>query len=783
MKITIDNLDGAGARDYSVTVSTDGPLKIERTLNAPSRCTGMLDLSATSLPAPLRRARVVVTADAGAVLFTGYLATEPAGIYAGVTTTGPVHRYVFSAISDEWLLDKQVLAGGGTGLAQTGGELLRRLTSRVDAGTFTTDAVADAGTVGVFAPAQTAPWSANAGEIANAAYASYRVLDGALSLQTVGSTTHVLHDGDGTLNVAALRTASVRELANDVTLSGDMEPAAYIAETFQGDGTTSVFDLAEAPYRPTRITRRAASSTASQIFLDSFNQGRINPQIWSATDPGQFLSITSAGLTMAGGNGLDGQTVLSALDLIEMGGTLVVEVGSVVLSSPSTGIVCGLYNGLVQRANCFAGYNARQSGGATLVVPLVNGVEVGTPFTALNGHKYTLRIRLHCPETERVRQTWYTMVDGVTEAFGGGSVEAPMSLLFELVDEGVASSTPAVVLYSGQVATSPARCSFAVVNSVELIGSLGYCRITQAGSVWMVSTFADGSQQVRMTGAAGEGVDCMVSPAGRITFFAGRIPVVGERFTVWYRGRRRSVARLNDAASVSAEQEGGIPGTARWTGKVLQPPARSTADCEAAAQAVLRFASSRSAAISGSYALVNPADDIWPGDALDLGSGNVSGADSLKVMVRKVTVDDGHARPELMQYQLEFANDWAEALGVKLSESVAVDALLPETASSAPGAVLANLQNLQLVSANGTELQVDAGTDPSPGGGFEVRRRDWNFGPFVDQDLVLRSPVRSFSIPRESQVERYYVRMYDGSNPPVYSRFSSAVFTDLPVSF
>lgn len=97
--------------------------------------------------------------------------------------------------------------------------------------------------------------------------------------------------------------------------------------------------------------------------------------------------------------------------------------------------------------------------------------------------------------------------------------------------------------------------------------------------------------------------------------------------------------------------------------------------------------------------------------------------------------------------------------------------------------MLANLQQLQLVSATGTALQVDAGVDPPAGGGFEVRRSDWGFGPGIDQDLVLRSPVRSFSIPREAQVERYYVRMYDGSTPPLYSRFSSAVFTNLPVSF
>ncbi len=62
-----------------------------------------------------------------------------------------------------------------------------------------------------------------------------------------------------------------------------------------------------------------------------------------------------------------------------------------------------------------------------------------------------------------------------------------------------------------------------------------------------------------------------------------------------------------------------------------------------------------------------------------------------------------------------------------------------------------------------------------------MRRRDGAFGAGVDQDLVLRSPVRSFSVPREAQVERYYVRMYDGSAPPVFSRLSSAIFTDIPV--
>ena len=154
----------------------------------------------------------------------------------------------------------------------------------------------------------------------------------------------------------------------------------------------------------------------------------------------------------------------------------------------------------------------------------------------------------------------------------------------------------------------------------------------------------------------------------------------------------------------------------------------------------------------------------------------------MNLMVRRVGVEDGSAWPEMLTYRIAFANDWAEGLGLTLSESIAADAWLPETALSSPSNVLANLQQLQVVSATGTALQVDAGTAPPAGGGFEVRRRDWDFGPGVDQDLVLRSPVRNFSIPREGQVERYYVRMYDGSTPPVYSRFSSAVFMNLPVS-
>ena len=778
MKFTIDNLNGEDAVDYSAALSTEAQFTIERVLNTPSRCTGTLDVGAPAnpgslpaLPVPARRARVVVSADSGTILFTGYLATEPVPVYVGAGLAGPVYRVAFAAISDEWLLDKQTATLTGAGFAVAGGTLLSTLTTRTGAGLLTTSGVVNDKHVGIFTPEPAQPWSTNAAAIASSTYAAYRALNGAPGMQTVGSVTHTLNfddrSGDGTIQVAALKTSMVKELANDVTLSGQIEPSAFVTEMFSGDGTTTIFHLSDAPFRVSKPT----------LLSDDFNQPAFNTQTWNIADPGSHLSLGGGGLTMSGGTGFDGQTTLTAIDQIELGGALVVETGNVQLASPSDGVLCGLYSDPTQRANCFAGYNVRQSGGSTVVTPFVGGVEVGTSYTILNGHRYTLRIRLHSPEMQRVLQTYYARVGGVIQSFGGGLVASPMSLVFDLVDLGNASNTPAIVLYDGAIATSPASCTFAAVDSVALTGSMGFCTVKQTGSAWIVSTLPGGATQTRLIGIAGQGVDCQMDTTGKVTFFAGRVPGPGEIVTILYRTRSRAIARLEDAASIATEAAGGMPGTARWLGKVVRPLARSSEDCETATQAVLSFASSRAAAIAGSYAAINPAD-VWPGDVLAI----TANGQAMNVVVRQIAIADGHAVPELLTYRIAFANDWAESLGMTLSEAIATDAYLPPTALSAPGAVLAILQRLIVVGATGTALQMDAGTDPPAGGGFEVRRRDWDFGPSVDQNLVLRSPVCSFTIPRCAQFERYYIRMYDASTPPLYSRLSSAVFTNLPVA-
>ena len=684
----------------------------------------------------------------------------------------------------------------GLSLGLSGTSLVSQLTSGVQSGRAQIT-VASSGSnpraAGAFAVQPAASWSTNAGAAAGATYAAYRVVNGSVSVQSAGSVTHAFSDANGTLSVAELSTANVRELANDVTLSGAEEPVAYVQEMFQGDGTTTAFTLSEAAYRGTNRT----------LLRDSFDEASFDTSQWSVGTTGNHLTLSSAGLTMNGGNGYDGQTTLTALNALEMGGYVLAELGGVQFGASSDGMLAGFYSGQTILPNCFAGFRVRQSvsntGGVTVVVSLVNGVEVGTVFTPSAGHSYTLRLRLYCAEMLRLPQMYYCMVDGVVQEFGGGGAfPAAMQIVFELVDEGVSSNTPATVLYDtattgAPVVETPGTCVFTAVNSTNLYGSVASVEVTRPGSLWVVSKLPNGSQHTRLVGSAGQGVDCEASygtvagSPGKVTFFSGRVPVAGERVAVTYRTQGRAVARIADAASVAAEAAAGagvvVPGVSRWLGKVTQPEARSSADCENACEAILAMATTRSAALSGVYVTANPTQDIWPGDVLAITSGGVT----TSLLVRGVIATDAHALPELMQYKISFANDWAaefaDGLGLKLSEAIASDAVLPASAASGPAEVLANLPQLTVLSLTDSAMQVSAGCTPPAGGGFEIRRRDWNFGVGVDTpDLVLRSPVESFSVPRAAQVERFYVRMYDASTPPLYSRWSSALFVNAPVS-
>ena len=62
----------------------------------------------------------------------------------------------------------------------------------------------------------------------------------------------------------------------------------------------------------------------------------------------------------------------------------------------------------------------------------------------------------------------------------------------------------------------------------------------------------------------------------------------------------------------------------------------------------------------------------------------------------------------------------------------------------------------------------------------EVRWSDAGWGPYNDENLAGRFTTQAFTLPRLSRVEDYFLRQFDASVPPKYSRHSSALHIDYP---
>lgn len=770
MKLTINNFDGKGAVDYTSCIVDGGAFRVARTLNASSLFYVSLVPSTASLPVPSRNGRVILTDDNGEFFFTGYLAVEPALELIGESTAGQLYAAEVTAVSDDILLNRMALAKEYFSYGQSAAKTLASLSDGLAVSEITTNLAASLSNVGEFIVKPGKGWSGNAADLVGSSAAAYRVVNGVLSATPIGSVTHSLSESDGTLSLSDLQASLVKMLANDVTVCGETEPCAYVTEFFTGDGMTTLFNLTEVPYEP--------SPSKENILVDLFNEPTLDSALWQTVDNG-YVTITSAGLTCSGGNGSDGAIWVGTQGTIEMGGSLVLEANGVQFGSTTAGVLNGLYNSFVKSSLCIAGFQISQTSGSTSIAPLVMGAVSGTSFTPEAGHMYTLRLRMYSNEAQRVEQSYYYVDDNGVNESGGKYVDAGVNIMLEVQDTTGGVAGAPTVLYDGAVPNAAAVGLYAPLNSTDLQCSIANVQVKQTGPAWVVSTPPGGGSVVRRLGTTAQGADCRLESDGKLRFYPTCVPQSGETIAVSYRTRHRAVARLANGSSITSESATGLPGTSVWMGSVLQPAARGSEDCENAANALLALATSRSAAWKGKYTGWNmqQTSDVWPGDFLAIDS--TSAGINTRVIVRSVQIDFMCSKPSLARYTIEFANDWADALAIKTSTTVPADAWLPVQPQGATP--LANLNAYAVTSVTGSQIDVSANLTPPSGGGFEVRRRDWSFGPGTGSDLVLRSPVPNFIIPREAVMDQYYIRMYDGSTPPNYSRYSAAVFVNLPL--
>jgi hypothetical protein len=94
-----------------------------------------------------------------------------------------------------------------------------------------------------------------------------------------------------------------------------------------------------------------------------------------------------------------------------------------------------------------------------------------------------------------------------------------------------------------------------------------------------------------------------------------------------------------------------------------------------------------------------------------------------------------------------------------------------------------------------TESMIPQGTQPlgfyvnesTPGPGdikiynSEVRAHDFGWGTSNDRNLLGRFTTQTFSLPRLARTQNYFLRLYDGSSPPRYSRYAAALHVDYPL--
>jgi len=779
MKLTFDNFDGRGAVEYTGSLDRTSALVIERKINHPStlRC-GLLADSRFAIP--LARARVVITKNDGTLLFTGYLTQAPTFEYLGQGEQGAVYRYEVVAESDEVLLDQRALPDRAPFVTRSAGSALRQLAEDLLPGGFDTTAVQDVDVLASYTVNPQKKFSYHAGEIALGARASYRAMNGGLMLAPIGVTSHALNESDANFSPVGLKLIQPNRLVNDVTVIGLEEPRAYVRDYFVADGSSLRFYLSQMPFRQN-----------GQALIDEQYVGpTLDPATWKVVDSASAISVVAQTLQVSGGSGQDGQTCATFVEQIEMGGALKLQHGDVSFAGASRGVIGGLYPGEISAAGCLAGFQVMPNGAQSNVQALVNGSPTGPVVTTTAGHRYLMTTYVYSSEVYRRGETYHSSMHPAGSGVGGAAVAANVRVVLELQDINPANLAtmvaPATVLYDGVIADAAGFCNYALVNAVNMQCSIAYTYVTHISMAEVRTALPNSGYVTELVGALSDGGECAIVSSTTLDFYPQYVPPLNTLIVASYRGWGRAVAQVANAASIASLANGTDNGVRGEVRMLKAPSARAQADCENAAVAILDDAVG--AAWSGTYQtwsdfLPGGARDIFPGDAVAVNA--PSQRAEFDAIVRTVGIELMDPAGDRGVYTIEFANDAAAPLAYEDAASATLiplqDAPVRLTTIQVGAYSLASLTNAQVTQVTSTTVQVDAGMAPPSGYGIEVRAHDYGWGAANDRNLLGRFGARTFTLPRLRRTQNYFLRFYDSSSPPRYSRYTAALHVDYPL--
>ncbi|MGO9086565.1 MAG: hypothetical protein ACLQBK_15155 [Candidatus Sulfotelmatobacter sp.] len=780
MKLTIDNLQGLGLVDYTAALDGTVAPRVERKINQPSQLRCSLVANSGGFVTPVAGARVSLTKANGSFVFTGYLTQAPRFEYVGWGQQSPVYRYDLMAESDEVLLDEKALPNRAPFVNRTAGAALRQLAQDLLPGGFDTSAVQDVDTLAAYAVNPEKKFSYHAAEIAVAARASYRAMNGALALAGVGAAAYAINESDANFSPTGLKLKCPNAPANDVTVIGLDEPQAYVRDYFVGDGLSLRFYLSQTPFQQSK------PALIDEEYLGSGLDGTT----WVVNDPAAAISVTAQTLQVNGGTGQDGQTAVRFIEQIELGGALELQHGDVSLAGASQGVLGGLYAGAVSAAGCLAGFQVTPSGAGSNIQALIQGAATGPVVATTAGHRYVLTTYLYSMEVYRAGETYHSSAHPAGSGRGGAAIAADVRFVLKVQDIDPSNPAtmvaPATVLYDGVIQNAPGFCTYALVNAMSMQCSIAYTYAAHISLAEVRTALQNASYVTQLVGSLSDGAECEIASSTSLDFYPQYVPALNTLIVASYRGSGRAVAEVVNSASVAALHNGADDGTRGLVRSMKTPSARTQADCENAALAILDDAGE--AAWSGGYEtwsdfLPGDAADIFPGDAVAV---NVPSRNAVfSAIVRQVTIDVADPADDRGMYTIEFANDLAAPLAYQDAASATTIPLQDMPAQLSTGQVaayyLANLNEAQITAVSSTTVNVDAGMAPASGWGIEVRAHDYGWGASNDRNLLGRFSAQTFSLPRPARTQNYFLRLYDSSSPPRYSRYAAALHVDYPL--
>jgi hypothetical protein len=511
---------------------------------------------------------------------------------------------------------------------------------------------------------------------------------------------------------------------------------------------------------------------------------------WVVNDPRGATSVVAQTLQVNGGTGQDGQTTVAFIEQMELGGALELQHGDVSFAAASQGVIGGLYAGAISAAGCLAGFQITQAGAVSNIQALIQGAPTGPVITTTAGHRYVLTTYVYSMEVYRAQETFHSSLHPAGSGWGGAAVTADVRFVLEVQDIDPSNPAtmvaPATLLYDGVIANAPGFCTYAPVNAVNMQCSIAYTYGAHISLAEVRTALPNASYATQPVGSISEGAQCEIASSTTLDFYPQYVPALNTNIVVSYRGAGRAAAEVVNSASVASLQSGGDNGIRGVMRTIKMPGARTQFDCENAALAILD--DSVGAAWSGTYQtwsdfLPGAANDIFPGDAVAV---NVPSRGAVfSAIVRAVTIEEVDPANDRGMYTIEFANDLAAPLALQEQSSAVTIPLGDLPARQSTGQVgsyyLANLTEAQLTQVTSTTVSVDAGVAPGSGCGIEVRIHDYGWGVGNDRNLLGRFNTQTFSLPRLARSQTYFLRLYDSSTPPRYSRYAAALHVDSPL--